>query len=103
MPRRRLREPQPIEIVAAATIGLVIDASRQIADALGETPDEKKLYKQIFDATKASFEKEAAAKGWKKVADNADVHVMLHGATQTKRNANTFYSGTGGGYLRKMD
>ncbi len=38
-----------------------------------------------------------AAKGWKKVdAGKADVTVVLHGASQTKRSANTFYSGTGG-------
>jgi hypothetical protein len=37
-------------------------------------------------------------KGWKKVEDGADVAVILHGATQTKHNVNTFYSGMGGGY-----
>ena len=37
-----------------------------------------------------------AAKGWTKVDNNADVQVVLHGATQTKRNASTFYSGMGG-------
>ena len=42
------------------------------------------------------FDEAIAAKGWKKVADNADVQVVLHGATQTKRNASTFYSGMGG-------
>jgi Domain of unknown function (DUF4136) len=37
------------------------------------------------------------AKGWKKVsADQANIFVVLHGATQTKRNASTFYSGMGG-------
>jgi hypothetical protein len=37
------------------------------------------------------------AKGWKKVDDaTADIHVVLHGATQQKRNASTFYSGMGG-------
>ena len=45
----------------------------------------------------AEFDEAIAAKGWKK-AENADVNVVLHGATQTKRNANTFYSGMGGGY-----
>lgn len=44
----------------------------------------------------AEFDEEIAAKGWKKVADNANVQVVLHGATQTKRNASTFYSGMGG-------
>jgi len=37
-----------------------------------------------------------AAKGWTKVDTNPDVQVVLHGATQTKRNASTFYSGMGG-------
>jgi Domain of unknown function (DUF4136) len=43
------------------------------------------------------FDEAIAAKGWKKVAeDQADVQVILHGATQTKRTANTFYTGMGG-------
>ena len=47
------------------------------------------------------FDEAIAAKGWKKVAeDQADIQVILHGATQTKRTANTFYSGMGGGYGR---
>jgi hypothetical protein len=47
------------------------------------------------------FDEAIAAKGWKKVAeDQADVQVILHGATQTKRTANTFYTGMGGGYGR---
>jgi hypothetical protein len=38
-----------------------------------------------------------SAKGWTKVPEGqADIHVVLHGATQTKRNVNTFYSGMGG-------
>ena len=47
----------------------------------------------------AEFDEALAAKGWKKAADGqADVQVILHGATQTKRSANTFYSGMGGPY-----
>jgi hypothetical protein len=44
------------------------------------------------------IEEAISAKGWKKVADNPNVAVVIHGATQTKRNASTFYSGMGGGY-----
>lgn len=45
------------------------------------------------------FDQAIAAKGWKKVDDAAaDIHVVLHGATSTKRNVNTFYSGGMGGY-----
>jgi len=37
------------------------------------------------------------SKGWKKVdAANADAMVMLHGATETKKDLNTMYSGMGG-------
>lgn len=46
----------------------------------------------------AEIDEAITAKGWKKVADNPNVVVVLHGATQTKRNASTFYSGMGGGY-----
>ena len=45
----------------------------------------------------AEIDQEIASKGWKKVdAGQADIAVVLHGATQTKRNVNTFYSGMGG-------
>jgi Domain of unknown function (DUF4136) len=39
-------------------------------------------------------------KGWQKVDANPDAVVVLHGATETKRTLNTFYSGGGawGGY-----
>jgi hypothetical protein len=42
------------------------------------------------------IDEEITGKGWKKVTDNPNVLVVLHGATQTKRNASTFYSGMGG-------
>ena len=45
------------------------------------------------------FEEEIVAKGWKKVDEaQANMQVVLHGATQTKRTASTFYSGMGGYY-----
>jgi hypothetical protein len=45
------------------------------------------------------FDEAITAKGWKKVAEGqADIHVVIHGATDTKRTANTFYSGGMGGY-----
>jgi hypothetical protein len=45
------------------------------------------------------FDEAIAGKGWKKVAEGqADIQVILHGATQTKHNATTFYTGMGGGY-----
>ncbi len=42
-----------------------VDTGKSLADALGDTPEEKALIKQIYLATKAEFEKEAAANGWK--------------------------------------
>ena len=42
-----------------------VDTGKALADALGETPEEKALIKQIYVGTKAAYEKAAAAKGWK--------------------------------------
>jgi len=42
-------------------------------------------------------EETIAEKGWTKAAESAaDTIVMVHGATQMKKNLNTFYSGYGG-------
>ena len=41
-----------------------VDTGRALANALGETPEEKALIKRIYAATKAAYEKEAALKGW---------------------------------------
>ena len=42
-----------------------VDTGTALADALGETPEEKALIKQIYTATKAAYEKAAGPKGWK--------------------------------------
>lgn len=42
-----------------------VDTPKTIADALGETPEEKAMIKQIVGETKTAFEKEVVAKGWK--------------------------------------
>lgn len=42
-----------------------VDTGKVLADALGETPAEKALIKQVYVATKAAYEKEATARGWK--------------------------------------
>jgi len=46
------------------------------------------------------IEQTLTEKGWKKAADeaSADAVVVLHGATQVKKDLNTFYSGGYGGY-----
>jgi hypothetical protein len=47
----------------------------------------------------AEFDDEIASKGWKKAPQGqAAIDVVIHGATQTKRTASTFYSGGMGGY-----
>ena len=42
-----------------------VDTGKVMAESLGSTPEEKALIKQIYTATKAGYDKEAAAKGWK--------------------------------------
>ncbi|MEP7149981.1 MAG: DUF6683 family protein, partial [Acidobacteriota bacterium] len=42
-----------------------VDTGKALADALGDTPEEKALIKQIYSSTKAAYEKEAAVRGWK--------------------------------------
>ena len=63
--------------------------SMQIGTAWGNDLSQRRVLDE--------FDEAIAAKGWKKVGENqADIHVVLHGASQTKRNVNTFYSGMGG-------
>ena len=42
-----------------------IDTGKLLADGLAETAEEKALIKQIYTATKAAYETEAGARGWK--------------------------------------
>ena len=44
---------------------VTVDSGKALADALGSTPEEKALIKQIFASTKVEYEKEAASRGWK--------------------------------------
>jgi len=63
--------------------------SAQIATSWGNPFGEKRALEIIENAL--------VAKGWKKVdASAADATVMIHGASQVKRDLNTFYSGYGG-------
>lgn len=59
-------EPRPIpKNYGVFSPDATVDTGRTLANALGDTPDEKKLIASIYTETKAAFEKEAAAKGWK--------------------------------------
>ncbi len=42
-----------------------VDTGKAMADALGDTPEEKALIKQIYTATKTAYDIQAGAKGWK--------------------------------------
>ncbi|MEO8041476.1 MAG: DUF6683 family protein [Acidobacteriota bacterium] len=42
-----------------------VDTGKALAEALGETPEEKALIKKIFVGTKTAYESAAAQKGWK--------------------------------------
>jgi len=42
-----------------------VDTGKALADALGDTPEEKALIKRIYASTKTEYEKEAVARGWK--------------------------------------
>ena len=63
--------------------------SIKIGTTWGNNLSERRVLTEIDEAI--------AGKGWKKVDEGqANIHVILHGATQTKRTASTFYSGMGG-------
>jgi len=62
-------QAKPVQAVArnygAFRSDPTVDTAKLIADSLASSAEEKALIKQIFAATKTSFEKEAAARGWK--------------------------------------
>lgn len=67
-----LRNPRPVETqpVAPKNFGVfrpdtTVDSANDLANALGETTEEKELIKQIYKITKEAYEKEAASRGWK--------------------------------------
>jgi hypothetical protein len=73
----------------AANFGAIKTFSLKIGTSWGNPISEKRVTDEITQAL--------TEKGWKLApAGQADAQVVLHGATQTKRDLNTFYSGTGG-------
>lgn len=79
-----------IDFDKAYTFPATATYSIAIGTTWGNDLSQRRVLQEIDEAL--------TAKGWKKVASNPDVAVVLHGATQTKKTANTFYSGMGGGY-----
>lgn len=58
-----------------------VDTAKTIADALGETPEEKAMLKQIVNGTKTAFEQQAAARGWKNNIAGAFTFFLVSNAT----------------------
>ena len=73
----------------AASFAPIKTFSLKLGTAWGNPIGEKRVVSEIEEAL--------MAKGWTKAEEGkADAQVVLHGATETKRTLNTFYSGMGG-------
>jgi len=73
----------------AANFGAIKTFSLKLGTGWGNQIGEKRVTEEITEAL--------TAKGWKVVPEaEANAQVVLHGATETKRSLNTFYSGMGG-------
>lgn len=64
--------------------------SVEVATSWGNPIGEKNVVEELANAL--------AGKGWTRVAEGSDVRVLVHGATQEKRQLHTFYTGGYGGY-----
>jgi hypothetical protein len=75
----------------AANFGAIKTFSLKIGTSWGNQIGEKRVMDEFTQAL--------TEKGWQPAAEGqADAQVVLHGASQTKRSLNTFYSGGMGGY-----
>ena len=73
----------------AANFATIKTFSLKIGTSWGNQISEKRVSDEITQAL--------TEKGWKLAPEGeADAQVVLHGATETKRSLNTFYSGMGG-------
>ena len=73
----------------AASFGAIKTFNLKLGTSWGNQIGEKRVTDEITQAL--------TEKGWKLVPEGpADAQVVLHGATETKRSLNTFYSGMGG-------
>jgi hypothetical protein len=72
-----------------ANFGAIKTFSLKVGTSWGNPIGEKRVVDEITGAL--------VAKGWTVAPEGqADAQVVLHGATQTKRSLNTYYSGMGG-------
>ena len=75
----------------AANFAAIKTFAVKLGTSWGNPLSEKRVTDEITSALKA--------KGWAEAPEAAaDALVVLHGATSTKKNLNTFYSGGWGGY-----
>jgi hypothetical protein len=73
----------------AANFGAIKTFSVKLGTSWGNQIGEKRVMDEFTEAL--------TAKGWKQAPEGqADAQVVLHGASQTKKDLNTFYSGMGG-------
>lgn len=64
--------------------------SIEVATSWGNPIGEKNVVEELASAL--------TGKGWSRVTEGSDVRVLVHGATQEKRQLTTFYTGGYGGY-----
>jgi hypothetical protein len=75
----------------SANFGAIKTFAVKIGTSWGNPITEKRVLSEIEQAL--------ASKGWKPAPEGtADALVVLHGASETKKDLNTFYSGYGGGW-----
>jgi hypothetical protein len=78
-----------IDYDKAANFGAIKTFSIKLGTSWGNPIGEKRVMDEFTQAL--------TEKGWKLApAGEADAEVVVHGASQVKRDLNTFYSGTGG-------
>ncbi len=64
-PKSAANRPATAKNVGVFRRDATVDSANTLANALGETAEEKALIKTIYSTTKDEYEKEAAARGWK--------------------------------------
>ena len=80
-----------VDFDKAANFGAIKTFSIKLGTSWGNQIGEKRVMDEFTQAL--------TEKGWKVAPEGqADAQVVLHGASQTKRSLNTFYSGGMGGY-----
>jgi hypothetical protein len=84
-----LAQDVKVDVDSEANFGTLKTFSLKIGTTWGNPISEKRVREE--------FEQALTEKGWTKTDEaTADALVVLHGATQVKRDLNTFYSGMGG-------